>query len=489
MFLPFVNNYLPDHDEVDLYSILAYQAEQQPDKVYLYRADGNITYRQMCKIASGLGQSLQTRLDGARQPVIAVSLGCNTAVLQLVWACLASGICLVFLPHIADPDQIASLLAHIEAELLVTDQPTLQEQPWAISFDTLQQSFSEDVVVMPRVIAQLDGPAFVFQTSGTTGAAKWIQVTHEQYLKAIVGMQHAGCLEHASNQMVYLTPPLSHSYGLSSMLEYSFVGSSLILPEAGSVLGAVGELMDDRFACLITAVEGVPHFYAQMARLIKRIRLPNLQHIGFGGGAIDLEAVRQIRSNYPDLSYSVRYGLTETPSVVSHKLFKPPYTADWQSSGEVLPIYSLRIADEDGNSVPIGQPGQICLKGDSLAWPYFGETADSDYFPTGDNGFIHADTSELHILGRQSSFIKVQGYRLSPEYIESIIGTFAGVLECRVSGSDAGIQAEVVPADETVLPQALQAFLAEKLPAYAIPETITFVPAIPRTPSGKIKRH
>ncbi|MCP5096084.1 MAG: long-chain fatty acid--CoA ligase, partial [Chloroflexi bacterium] len=84
---------------------------------------------------------------------------------------------------------------------------------------------------------------------------------------------------------------------------------------------------------------------------------------------------------------------------------------------------------------------------------------------------------------------KVGGYRISPEYIESIINSFEGILECRISGTTTGILAEVVPVNETVSQQTLLMFLATKLPSYAIPETVTSVEAIPRTHSGKIKRH
>ena len=480
------NKPLLTHDEANLFTILASHAQHQPNKIYLYGAEGNITYQQMHEIACRLGQGLRARLAKAQQPTIAVSLNSGTAVSQLIWACLSAGICLAFLPPTPDPEQIAGFMAQIEADLLVTDVPELEVLSDAVSLKALQQA---EYVKHPPPLIQPDTPAFIFQTSGTTGAAKWIQVTHGHYLTAIEGMRHVGSLDHAVNQTVYITPPLSHSYGLSSLLEYSSVGAAVVLPVAGSTLGAVGDLLQARFNQEITALEGVPHFYAQLSRLIKRIHLPNLQHVGFGGGALDREAVQQIQAVHPDLSYSVRYGLTETPSVVSHKLFEPPYEDDWASSGTVLPIYTLRIAGEDGETLPAGQPGEIHLKGESLAWPYYGETAVSDCFATGDIGYINANTQELYIVGRQSSFLKVKGYRLSPEYIESIIGAYAGVLDCRVSGMETGILAEVVVANTSMTSQPLLAFLAERLPSYAVPETVTFVPAIPRTHSGKIKRH
>lgn len=486
MSLPVFHNYFRDDLGMNLYAILAERARQQPDKIYWHSPDGPLTNRQMHDAALRLGQTLQAKL-GANS-VVGVSVGSSTAVLPLVWGCLAAGTCLAFLPPIADAEQIATLLAQIGAERLLTDSPELQDQPWALSLATLPQAAEQGEGEWATAVSA-QTPAFIFQTSGTTGAAKWIQVTHGQFAAAIAGMQASGGLDHATDQTVFITPPLSHSYGLSSLLEYSTMGAAVVLPAAGSTMGAVGDLLQERFNGVITALEGVPHFYVQLARLIRRVKLPNLRHVGFGGGALDREAVRQIQAVHPELSYSVRYGLTETPSVVSHKRFTPPYADNWQSSGQVLPMYTLRIVDEAGHCLPAGQAGEIHLQGESLAWPYLGETAVTDFFPTGDIGYIDPDTQELFINGRQSAFLKVRGYRLSPEYLESVIGSCAGVVDCRVSGSETGILAEVVPADATVSAPALLAALAGKLPNYALPEAITFVATIPRTHSGKIKRY
>lgn len=473
----------------NLHKLLTDQAALYPDKIYIYTPNGGITYQQMCDHSIHLAQQLHQHFDFSLSPMLAISLSNSYTTLQLVWACLASGICLAFLPVSPDVEHIAALMAQLKTTAFITDVAELQTIPGAISYEMLQEEREENYSVALITASQLELPAFLFQTSGTTGASKWVQVTHRHYLTAVSSMRTAGALDHAINQTVYITSPLSHSYGLSSLLEYTSVGASIILPASRSALGAITDLMNPKFASKVTALEGVPHFYAQMARLIKRVQLPALQHIGLGGGALEREVMTRIGESYPQVSYSVRYGLTETPSVVSHKLFTPPYADDWRSSGKVLPGYTLQIVGERGELVPAGQPGEIHIRGESLAWPYYGETAVSDFFPTGDIGYIHPDTQELYIVGRQSLFLKVRGYRISPETIESAIRNFPNILDCRVSGTEIGILAEVVPADNLVSPQTLLKFLATRLPDYAIPETVTFVTSIPRTHSGKIIRY
>lgn len=100
-------------------------------------------------------------------------------------------------------------MAQIRVGLVVTDIPELQEQPWAVAFAALQQTSS----VQGNgggTAAEPTTPAFIFQTSGTTGAAKWIQVTHGQSAAAIEDMREMGYLDYAARQTVYITPPLSH---------------------------------------------------------------------------------------------------------------------------------------------------------------------------------------------------------------------------------------------------------------------------------------
>ena len=235
-------------------------------------------------------------------------------------------------------------MKQVGADTLVTDVPELKAQALSISFEVLDTALPVEHEFDSMALRL---PAFIFQTSGTTGEAKWIEVSHGQFLAAIESLWCEGGLEHTIDQVVYLTPPLSHSYGLSSLLEYTFVGSTIALPRGFSPLGAVGDLRDQNLAANITAIEAVPYFYAQLSKLSKRIKLPRLRVMGYGGGALVPAVLKQLRAMYPVQICSVRYGMTETPSVVSQKIFVGSNDEDWTSSGRVLPFYDLRIVDEN----------------------------------------------------------------------------------------------------------------------------------------------
>lgn len=477
--------------------LLSRQAELTPDRIYFEGEQGPVTYAQMAEQVDGLAGYLLAHLArSSERPILASAVKQGEHLIYLIWACLVAEIDLAFVPQISDLDQTRRLMDQVSAATLVTDMPELMTAPYSLpAASLLDEARSHSAPTggmntegMPRS----EGLGFLFQTSGTTGVPKWVAVRRELFVTAITCMEQVGNLEHDRDQVVFITPPLSYAYGLISLFEYTWVGSSVILPRASSPFGPVGELRDARIAGRVTAIEAVPFFYTQMARLLDRLELPNLSHIGLGGGGLEAPVIKQILATYPHVSCSVRYGLTETPSVVSHKLFLPPHAEEadtWRSAGKVLPIYELRLINEAGHIVEEpNQEGEIHIKGECLAWPYYGEEPNgAEFFATGDLAYRDAN-GELVIVARKSLYIKNKGFRFSPESVESLVATFPGVADCRVSMPDGKLQAEVVASDPALSLVDLMRFLRQKLPDHMVPESLDFVDSIPRTRSGKIRR-
>lgn len=469
------------------------RAQSEPGRTYLYLNRRTVTYGQAAAIIRSLADLIRTRGWDGDNSKIAVSTNDPADLLFTIWACLYSGTSLVFCPRCEDTAQMRGSLEASGARILLTDIDHLCREDWAVSLKELLTSISGKAVSnwanMTLNAPVRAEPAFLFQTSGTEGEPKWVECHYWKCFESVECMWREGALRHAWEQTVFLTPPLYHSYGLSSLLEYTRGGSTIVLPSGSSPLGPIGELGDRELAERITAIEGVPHFYFQFSRLAGRFPLPSLLHAGFGGGGLDLDAVKQLQKQYPDITYSVRYGLTETPSVVTHKIFRPPYNDDWRSSGRIMPIYRLDIVDASGATLGPEQEGEIVVTGKCVA-NYADTARDSseNVLNTGDIGYLTQD-GELVVVGRRSVFLKYRGFRLSPEQIESVIRTFSGISDCRVSVRDSRLMAEVVSSNHTISKAEVLNHLADRLPPYAIPEDVIQVEQIPRTPSGKIKRH
>ena len=468
-------------------------AESRPDRLYLYAGNREVTYGQARAMFRSFAELIRRQGWGADTNTIAVATDDAEKLLFTIWACLHAGTSLVFCPRCENIAQVRSSMKETGAKTLLTDVANLCQKKWAVSLNEILRSIEADAPLSENrdceTAPDLGEPAFMFQTSGTEGEAKWVQCHFKKCFDAVECMSEGGALEHARRQTVFLTPPLFHSYGLSSLLEYTRVGSTIILPSRATPFGPVGELRDKALAGRITAIEGVSDFYFQLSKLAGRINLPSIRHFGYGGGGIDPEVVHRLREYYPDLTFSVRYGLTETPSVVSHKVFRSPYSQNWASSGRILPIYQVEIVDESSKVMGPGQEGTIVVKGKCVA-NYLGEKSDApeNVLRTGDIGYLNHE-DELIVVGRKSVFLKYRGYRLSPESIESVIRSFHSVKDCRVSIIGKSLIAEVVSFESSFSKSDLLKHVGVRLPVYSLPEDVIEVEEIPRTLSGKIIRH
>jgi acyl-coenzyme A synthetase/AMP-(fatty) acid ligase len=466
-----------------LAEILHFWATTTPDRPYFFSNDQWYSYADLYNQSLTLAQVLRQQLPGLG--AIAISIHHFEPLVPLLWAALIEGRTLAFLPQNQDPELTQKLMDQVGASYLISDNAALNTLSQAVSITDLLSSSTAN---WPPNPSQFVTATFILHTSGTTGDVKWVQLSEIQFLKAMQSLTQAGGLDHAQDQSVYLTPPLTHSYGLSTFLEYTYVGSAIAIAPTIQPLSILGGLTQKALSANITALEGVPDFYRFLAKFSRKVNLPNLRHIGFGGGAADLAAITWLAEASADLTYSIRYGLTETPSVVSHKVLKWPIQGGDRSSGKVLPLYEVKIANEAGQAVGQNQEGEILIRGDCLGLPYLGETPISNaYFATGDLGYVDS-RGQLMITGRKSLFIKHKGFRISPEMIEAIIRTLPHVLDCRVFLQNDELVAEIVSQETEPSKQEVFEFITPKLPSYAVPISIVWVEHLPRTASGKLKR-
>jgi long-chain acyl-CoA synthetase len=401
----------------------------------------------------------------------------------IIGACAEADASLAFMPEARFTPTTRTLLDAIGAKFLISDRDGFGECDWIVASEEICSAASIEGLDAANQTRENERGAFMLQTSGTEGEPRWVICRFEHCFAAIRGMQISGALEHARDRVVFLAPPLSHSYGLSTFLEYTDRANTIAFPGPDSALGPVGDLMRAEIREVITAIEGVPFFYSQLCKLISRLKLPILQHVGVGAGAWQSDVLTALSLKWNGLSYGVRYGLTETPSAVTHKVFNLPSDSASNGCGLVTGAYDIEIADQSGRGLPAGSEGEIIVRGDCVS-PYLG-TARNGQHTTGDIGFVDSN-GELHVVGRNSVFLKYRGFRLSPEPIEAVLMGAPGVIDCQVRLRDEQLVAEVVT--ESAGDSDLIRHIANRLPAYCIPDRVLRVDKVLRTRSGKILR-
>jgi acyl-CoA synthetase (AMP-forming)/AMP-acid ligase II len=159
----------------------------------------------------------------------------------------------------------------------------------------------------------------------------------------------------------------------------------------------------------------------------------------------------------------------------------------------------LAIKDDDGNSLPIGQSGEICIKGPNIMVGYYNQPeenkkafTDDGYMRTGDVGIMD-ERGYTKIVDRKKDMIIVSGFNVFPNELENVISLCPGVVECAAIGIPDAKQGEaikvfVVKNDPTMTEEQVMNFCRQNLTGYKIPKYIEFRDDLPKTNVGKILR-
>ena len=346
-----------------------------------------------------------------------------------------------------------------------------------------------------------DDVAFLQYTGGTTGVSKGATLLHRNVVANV--LQNDAWLQPALKKppqleglFIVCALPLYHIFALTAcfLLGTRAGGTNLLIPNPRDMAGFVKELMKYRinfFPAVNTLYNGLLNTPGFDKVDFSKLKVSN------GGGMATQKSVAEAWLKTTGCSLSEGYGLSET----SPTLTCNPADTDKFSGSIGIPVPStyLSIRDDDGNEVPLGQPGEICAKGPQVMAGYWNRpdetakvmTADG-YFRTGDIGVMTAD-GYTKIVDRKKDMILVSGFNVYPNEIEEVIASHPGVLECAVIGvndprSGEAVKAFIVRKDPGLTAEDVIKFCATQLTAYKVPKQIEFRTGLPKTNVGKILR-
>jgi len=348
-----------------------------------------------------------------------------------------------------------------------------------------------------RVPLGHDDIAFLQYTGGTTGLSKGATLSHGNLVANLLQMQAwIGPKLDEGRDVVITALPLYHIFALTvNALLFAHIGArNVLITDPRDMDGFVAELARQPF----TAFTGVNTLFNALLNH-PRIASVDFSALKFtvGGGAAVQQAVAERWQALTGVALTEGYGLSETsPGVCFSPLDRP----DWNGTiGVPLPSTWVSLRDDEGREVPVGTPGELCVKGPQVMRGYWNKpeenrvafTADG-WLRTGDIATVDAE-GWFRIVDRKKDMILVSGFNVYPNEIENIVALHPGVLECACIGvpdarSGEAVKVFVVRRDPALTEAALRAHCQAHLTAYKVPKAIEFRDALPKSNVGKILR-
>ncbi|WP_063572184.1 MULTISPECIES: AMP-binding protein [Luteibacter] len=367
--------------------------------------------------------------------------------------------------------------------------------PMAVRFkDALARGKSHP---MPKTDVGHDDIAFLQYTGGTTGVAKGAMLTHRNM---VANMLQADAWISGSakegEEIIVTALPLYHIFSLTANgLVFTRMGAlNLLITNPRDMKGFVKELSKERF----TAITGVNTLFNGLLNTpgFADLDFSGL-HLSLGGGMAVQRAVAERWKKTTGVTLAEAYGLTETsPAACINPLDLKEYNG---SIGLPIPSTYVQIWTDDGQVLPVGEVGELCIKGPQVMKGYWNrpdETAKvldaNGWLRTGDIARMDAN-GYIYIVDRKKDMILVSGFNVYPNEIEDIVMAHPGVAEVAAVGVDDEHSGEVVKIfvvrkDPSLTEEALREYCRENLTGYKRPKQIEFRDALPKTNVGKILR-
>ena len=341
--------------------------------------------------------------------------------------------------------------------------------------------------------------AVILYTSGTTGRPKGAELTHAGLVRNAEASRNLFGVRPSDVIMGCL--PLFHVFGLTCGLNVSVAtAATLTLLPRFDPAKALDIMQRDQ----VTIFEGVPTMYAAMLHLPEAdpAQAATLRMCASGGAAMPVEILRAFEEKFGCIILE-GYGLSETSPVASFN--HPDKVRKAGSIGTPIEGVQMRLIDDDWNTVPEGEIGEIAIRGHNVMKGYWNKpeaTAEvmkgagevgGGWFRTGDMARVDED-GYYFIVDRKKDLIIRGGYNVYPREIEEVLHEHPAVAEVAVIGiphpdlgEEVGAAVALKPG-ASATPDELRAFARERVAAYKYPRQVWLVDALPKGPTGKILR-
>ncbi|MBA2402398.1 MAG: acyl--CoA ligase [Bradyrhizobium sp.] len=487
-----------------VWAMIAEAAERNPDGEALICGDRRMNWREVIEQSARIATGFQ-RLGLQRGDRIAVLLGNRIEFVLTMFAAAHAGLVTVLLSTRQQKPEIAYVLNDSGARLLVHEATHADRVPDAPEVPDLKHRISVDdsgtsqfnsllnhaASATPTEVDEED-TAMILYTSGTTGKPKGAMLAHCNIIHS--SMAFVSCLQLNAADRSIAAVPLGHVTGVvaNMMTMVRCAGALIVMPEFKAA-----EYLKLAAHERVTYTVMVPAMYnlCLLQPDFDSYDLSSWRIGGFGGAPMPIATIERLAARIPGLKLANCYGATETTSPST--MMPGELTARHiDSVGLPCPGAQIMAVDAQGHELPRGEIGEIWIHSGSVIKGYWNNpkaTAESftaGFWHSGDLGSID-EANFVRVFDRQKDMINRGGLKIYSAEVESVLSGHPDVLESAIIAKPCPVLGERVHAVVVVKGGAsvatLQAWCAERLSDYKVPETIDLTAdPLPRNANGKV---
>lgn len=331
-------------------------------------------------------------------------------------------------------------------------------------------------------------------TSGTTGSPKGATLTHHNIVNNALAVAH--CMRLGGGDALCIPVPLYHCFGMVlSVLACVGSAAKMVFP---------GEAFDPRATLAAVEAEQCTALHGVPTMFIAELDHPDFGHFDLrtlrtgimAGAPCPVEVMKRVQRDMHMTEVTIAYGMTETSPVSFQSATDDPVDKRVSTVGRVLPHLEVKIVDAQGQTVPVGEKGELCTRGYSVMLGYWddpGRTAESvtdGWMHTGDLATLD-EAGYCAIVGRVKDMVIRGGENIYPREVEEFLFRHPKVAEVQVFGVPDAKYGEELAAwiitkpGQTCTGQEIRDFCMDQIAHYKIPRYIRFVQDMPVTVTGK----
>lgn len=476
---------------MNVFETLARSARQWPSHVAIVDAGGSLTYEALWREV----EALRVQLDKLGvKPGQGIGIRARNGHPFVIGALAALGCGAVIMPihHQLKPDELANMLAEAPLCAIIDDGTGIAQPGRTVTLENPGGNglrFTRLDNSQPPLAPGIADAAFVRFTSGTTGAAKGVVLTHRDVLERTKAA-NAGLGLTSEDRILWVLPMAYHFY--VSIILYMELGATIIV-SADYLAGSLLETAEKEKATFLYITP--MHIRMLNSDQSGRALPPSLKCVMSVSAKLHPQSAQDFLAKFK-LPVAQGYGIIEVGLPIQNIAEAQDHP---EAIGRPVDGFEAKIVDDHMRTLPDGQTGQLALRGPGMFSGYLNPPRSRDqilhdgWFLTGDLG--HRDSGGRIVLdGRTSSVIHVAGHKVFPEEVAAVLDHHPAVLRSRVSARAHPQMGEAIHADVQLRPgqaetkvEDIIAFCRKRLSSQKVPATLDIVAQIPTTSSGKVR--